>query len=124
MFEDMQRSGVIEDSDGPWSSPVVLIRKNWDLRFCVDYRKLNDYSRKGNFPLPRIDDTLDTLAGAKWFSTLDLKSGYWQVNLHADKKTSFSMGQGLWQFTVTLFGLCNARAIFERTTHVSCTCTT
>jgi hypothetical protein len=84
MLEDMQRHGVIEESDSPWLSPVVLVRKkHGELRFCVDYRKL-DVTKKDCFPLPRINDTLDTLAGAKWFSTLDLKSGYWQVDVHPD----------------------------------------
>jgi hypothetical protein len=87
MLEDMRRRGVIEESDSPWSSPVVLVRKkNGDLSFCGDYRKLNDVTRKDCLPLPWIDDTLDTLAGAKWFSTLDLKSGYWQLDLHMDNK--------------------------------------
>jgi hypothetical protein len=66
MLDDMQRHGVIEESDSPWSSPVVLVRKkNGELRFCVDYRKLNDVTKKDCFPLPRIEDTLDTLSGAK-----------------------------------------------------------
>jgi hypothetical protein len=117
MLDKMQRHGVIEESESPWSSPVVLVRKkNGELRFCVDYRKLNDVTKKGCFPLHRIDDTLDTLAGAKWFSTLGLKSGYWQVDVHPDdkEKTAFSTGQGLWHFTVIPFGLCNALATFER----------
>jgi hypothetical protein len=117
MIDDIQRRGVIEESDSPWSSPVILVRKkNGELRFCVDYRKLNDVTRKNSFPLPRIDDTLDTLSGAKWFSTLDLKSGYWKIDVHIDdkEKTAFSSGQGLWQFTVMPFGLCNAPATFER----------
>ena len=68
---------MIEETDSPWSSPVVLVRKkDGNLCFCFDYRRLNDNTKKNWFPLPRIDDTLDTLAGAKWFSTLDLKSGY------------------------------------------------
>jgi hypothetical protein len=77
MLNDIQRRGVIEESDSPLSSLVVLVRKkNGELRFCVEYRKLNDVTQKDCFPLSRIDDTLDTLSGAKWFSTLDLKSGY------------------------------------------------
>jgi hypothetical protein len=66
MLEDMQRRGIIEESDSPWSSPVVLVRKkDGELRFCVNYRKLNDVTKKDCFPLPRINDTLDALAGAK-----------------------------------------------------------
>jgi hypothetical protein len=117
MIDDRQRRRVIKESDSPWSSPVVLVRKkNGELRFCVDYRKLNDIMKKDSFFLPRIDDTLDTLSGAKWFSTLYLKSGYWQLGIHPDdkEKTAFSMGQGLWKFTVMPFGLCNDLATFER----------
>jgi hypothetical protein len=82
----------------------------------VDYRKLNDVTKERQFSLPRIDDTLDTLAGAKWFSTLDLKRGYWQVQVHPDdrEKTAVSTGQGLWQFIVMPVGLCNAPVTFER----------
>jgi hypothetical protein len=70
-------------------------KKNGEFRFCVDYGKLNDVTKEDCFPLPRIDDTLDMLAGAKWSSTLNLKSGYWQVHVHLDKaKTAFSTGQG------------------------------
>jgi hypothetical protein len=107
MFEDMQRRWFYRTVRQPLVFSVVLVRKeNWDLGFCVDYKKLNDRIRKDCFPLLRIDDTLDTLAGAKWFSTLDLKTGYWQVDLHPeDKKTLFSAGQGLSQFTFILFGL-------------------
>ena len=83
---------------------------------CVDYRKLNHVTKKDSYPLPRIDDTLEALAGAKWFSSLDLKSAYWQVELHPDdkEKTAFTAGRCLWQFRVMPFGLCNAPATFER----------
>jgi hypothetical protein len=72
--------------------------------------------KKDCFPVPQTDDTLDTLAGAKWFSTLDLKSGYWQVDLHPDdkEKTAFSMCQVLWQFTLMPFGLWNAPVTSEQ----------
>ena len=75
-MKDMKEKDVIKPSASPWASPIVLVRKkDGSTRLCVDYRKLNSVSRKGAYPLPRIDDTLDTLAGAQWFSTLDLISG-------------------------------------------------
>ena len=113
----MKADGIVEPSASSWSSPVVLVRKkDGSTWFCVDYRKLNNVSHKDSYPLPRIDDTLEALAGSKWFSTLDLKSVYWQVELNTEdkEKTAFSSGNGLWQFTVMPFGLCNAPATFER----------
>ncbi|GFY07905.1 retrovirus-related Pol polyprotein from transposon opus [Trichonephila clavipes] len=113
----MKVNDVIEPSSSPWASPIVLVRKKDGLtRFCVYYRRLNDVTEKDSYPLPMIDDTLDTLAGNTWFSTLYLKSGYWQVELHPDdkEKTTFTTGQGLWQFKVMMhFGLCNVPATFE-----------
>ena len=99
-----------------WAAPIELVRKkDGSTRFCVDYRKFNSVTRKNSYPLPRIDDTLRALSGATWFSSLDLKSGYWQVGMHPEdrEKTAFTTGKGLWQFTVMPFGLCNAPATFE-----------
>ncbi|GFX05785.1 retrovirus-related Pol polyprotein from transposon 412 [Trichonephila clavipes] len=117
LIKDMKNNDVIEPSSSPWASPIVLVRKKYgSTRFCVDYRRLNDVTKKDSYPLPRIDDTLDTLASNTWFSSLDLKSGYWQVELHPDdkEKTAFTTGQGLWKFKVMPFGLCNAPATLER----------
>ncbi|KAK4295125.1 hypothetical protein Pmani_032308 [Petrolisthes manimaculis] len=110
--ESMAALGLIERSDSPWSSPVVLVEKKDGTKcFCVDYRALNGVTVKDSYPLPRIDDTLDALIGAEWFSTLDLKSGYHQVEMEEEdkKKTAFTFGQGLWHFNVMPFGLCTSR---------------
>ena len=91
-------------------------KKDGSSRFCVDYRKVNSVTRKDAYPLPRINDVLDTLAGSKLFSTLDLISSYWQVGLHQDdkEKTAFCTSEGLYEFNVMPFGLCNGPATFQR----------
>jgi len=117
IIKDMSDEGVIEESKSPWMSPAVLVKKkNGTIRFCIDYRKLNAVTKKDSYPIPRIDDIFDQLSGNAWYSTLDLKSGYWQIKIRAEdrEKTAFSIGNGLWQFRVMPFGLCNAPATFER----------
>ena len=113
----MLSKGVIERSTSPWASPIVLVRKkDGSIRFRGDYRKVNDVTRKDAYPLPRIDTTLDTLSGSQWFSTMDLLSGYWQVEMDENhkEKTAFCTTEGLFQFRVMPFGLCNAPATFQR----------
>ena len=97
--------------------PVVLVRKKDDsLRFCVDYRKLNNVTRFDAYPLPRVDETLEALGGSKFFTTLDLLSGYWQVGLtpEARLKSAFCVRSSLYLWNVMPFGLCNAPSTFER----------
>ncbi|GBM32083.1 Transposon Ty3-I Gag-Pol polyprotein [Araneus ventricosus] len=98
LVKEMVGNEIIEELSGPWASPIVLVKKkDGSTRFCVDYRKLDKITIKDSYPLPRMDDTLDALNGSQWFSTLDLKSGYWQVEIQPEdkEKTAFTTGQGL-----------------------------
>ena len=113
----MLEQDVIQPSLSSWSSPIVLVKKKTgDWRVCIDYRRLNEVTVRDAHPLPRIDDTLDALQGNKYFTALDLHSGYWQVAMSdQDKqKTAFTCPQGLFQFNTMPMGLCNAAATFQR----------
>ena len=113
----MLDQNIIQISTSPWSSPVVLVKKkDGSSRFCVDYRKLNAVTRKDSYPLPRIDDALDALSGSKFFSTLDLQSGYHQAAMHPNSKdkTALISHSGLYEFKVLSFGLTNAPPNFQR----------
>ena len=112
----MLEAKVIERSQSPWSFPLVVVKKkDGSDRMCVDFRTLNKIVRPVSYPLPLIDDILSLLGNAKYFTALDLKSGYWQVQLDDDskEKTAFACHRGLFQFNVMPFGLSNAPAVFQ-----------
>ena len=116
-IQELENKGVIRKSTSPWASPIVLVRKkNGKVRPCVDYRRLNAVTTKDAFPLPRIQDCLDAVAGAKYFSTFDLTSGYHQIPVREKDipKTAFVTKYGLYEFSSMPFGLTNAPATFQR----------
>ena len=116
-IQDMLKRGIIRESSSPWASPIVLVKKKDNTtRFCIDYRKLNMITQKDSYPLPRIQDCLDSLGGAKFFSYMDLASGYWQIPVKEEDKakTAFVSKSGLYEFEFMAFGLVNAPSTFER----------
>jgi hypothetical protein len=116
-LKKIEAEGVIHPSNSAWASPTVMVKKkDGTLRMCVDYRSLNAVTKSDVFPLPRIDDMLDQLGTSKFFSTLDLASGYWQVAVDEEsrEKTAFITPRGLYEFRVMPFGLTNAPSLFKR----------
>jgi len=115
--QHMLEHDVIEPAASPWCSNVVMVRKqDGTMRLCIDYRKLNCLTVKDKFALPKIDTCLDTLNGCEFFSTCDLRWGYWQTDIdERDRnKTAFVTRKGQWRFKVLSFGLANAPSQFAR----------
>ena len=116
-IEKMLESGVIEEHRGPWASPVLLVKKkDGSWRFCIDYRRLNDVTVSDVYPIPRIDRILQSMNGSKFFSVLDLASGYWQIGMDPESasKAAFVTPSGQYAPKVITFGLKNAPAAFQR----------
>jgi hypothetical protein len=113
----MTKMGVIEDSNSPWASPVVLIPKpDGSIRFCIDYRRVNDVTEPDAFPLPRIEDLIDKIGKAKYLTKIDLSRGYWQVPMDEESIpiSAFVTPHGQFQWKYMPFGLRNAPGTFQR----------
>ena len=121
-LQKMLHAGIVEPSQSEWASPVVLVRKkDGGVRWCINYRRLNDVTEKDAYPLPKIDECLDTLSGSSLISTLDLQAGYWQVEMAPEdkEKTAFITKYELFQHMRMSFGLCNAPGTFQRAMEVA-----
>lgn len=116
-FAMLIEHGIIEKSDSPTASPVVCVKQHGKYRFCVDFRKLNDYTPPIKYPIPRPDSVFNALGGNRFFTTVDANKGYHQFGIHPDsrKLTAFTTeSKGLWQYTRVPFGLKNAPSFFQK----------
>lgn len=117
VIDTMQKQGIIQKSTSPWASPIVLVKKkNGKLRPCIDYRRLNAVTTADAFPIPRVQDCLNTVSGSLFFSTFDITSGYHQVPVRKEDipKTAFITKYGLYEFKTMPMGLSTASATIQR----------
>ena len=117
-IQEMLDGGVIRPSQSPWCNMVVLVhKKDGGLRFSIDFCRLNSRTKKDAYPLPQMQETMESMVGARFFSTMDLKSGFWQVKMAKDSQqyTAFTVGSiAVYEFLRMPYGLCNALATFQR----------
>ena len=116
-IQEMLDRGAIRPSQSPWCNAIILVwKKDGTLRFCIDFRRLNTRTKKDSYPIPKCLETMESLVGARYFSTMDLKSGFWQVKVSEDSRqyTVFTVGNmGVYEFLHMPYGLCNVLAMFQ-----------
>ena len=116
-LRDMLEAGMIHPSQSPWCNVVILVwKKDGTLHFCVDFRHLNMHTKKDSYPLPHIQEALESMVGLVHFSSMDFKSGFWQIKmaLGSQQYTAFTVGNlGFYEFTHMPFRLCNAPVMFQ-----------